>query len=65
MDNQQLSLEQRKAQRLSRKGVGSKCLTSEVVSIRKDEDIVYSLMKIRGVFNILNNRVASIVKYKV
>lgn len=49
MDNQQRSPEQGNVQRLSRKGVHCKRLAVEVVSIRKDEDIVYTLMKIRGV----------------
>ena len=38
----------KKVQRLSLKGVGCKCLVSEVVRVRKDEDIVCSLLKDRG-----------------
>lgn len=62
MDNQQPSPEQGKAQRLSRKRVGRKRLAFEVVSIRKDEDIVYTLMKVREAFNLPDNGVASIIK---
>lgn len=47
MDNQQLSSEQEKAQRLSQKGVGCKCLTPEVVgnlnNLSQVDDIVWSL----------------------
>ena len=64
MDNQQPSPEQGKVQRLSRKGVGRKRLALEVVSVRKDEDIVYTLMKVRGALVLLNNKVAFIVKVK-
>ena len=38
----------KKVQRLSLMGVGYKRLASEVVHIRKDEDIVCSLLKNRG-----------------
>lgn len=48
MGNQQLSSEQEKAQRLSREGVDRKRLAVEVVGIRKDEDIVFSLLKKRA-----------------
>nr|DAZ84044.1 MAG TPA: hypothetical protein [Caudoviricetes sp.] len=50
MDNQQ-PRPKGKAQRLiSPKllGIGYKCLVSEVVRVRKDEDIVWSLVKTKG-----------------
>ena len=58
MENQQ-PRPKGKVQRLSRKRVGSKRLAIEVVSIRKDEDIVCALVKIRGVLYILNTGVAT------
>lgn len=49
MGNQQPSSEQEKAQRLSHKGVECKRLTLEVVSLINENDIVWSLVKIKAV----------------